>query len=90
MRGLEIGTQWIGCEVLPTVRDRLCHFSYWRIGKRLMVENLADGRAEYGQRILAPLAQELEREFGNGLRLPGHYLKRQRVPRSGWGSRKNH
>lgn len=40
--------------------------TYWRIGKRLLTENLTDGRAEYGQRILVSLAQELEREFGKG------------------------
>ena len=31
----------------------------WRIGKKLLAENLTDGRAEYGQRILATLLQEL-------------------------------
>ena len=40
--------------------------TYWRIGKKLLAENLTDGRAEYGQRILVSLAQELEREFGKG------------------------
>ena len=40
--------------------------TYWRIGKRLLAENLTDVRAEYGQRILVSLAQELEREFGKG------------------------
>lgn len=33
--------------------------TYWRIGKKLLAENLTDGRAEYGQRILATLLQEL-------------------------------
>jgi predicted nuclease of restriction endonuclease-like (RecB) superfamily len=36
--------------------------TYWRIG----AENLTDGRAEYGQRILESLAEQLEREFGKG------------------------
>lgn len=40
--------------------------TYWRIGKRLLAENLVDGRAEYGQQILATLAQELVQEFGKG------------------------
>lgn len=40
--------------------------TYWRIGKRLLAENLTDGRGEYGRQILATLAQELEREFGRG------------------------
>jgi len=30
---------------------------YWRIGKRLGQELLRDGRAEYGERILATLSQ---------------------------------
>jgi hypothetical protein len=33
--------------------------AYWRIGQRLLAENLIDGRGEYGQRILATLLQEL-------------------------------
>lgn len=40
--------------------------AYWRIGKRLLTENLTDGRGEYGQQILASLAQQLEREYGKG------------------------
>jgi predicted nuclease of restriction endonuclease-like (RecB) superfamily len=40
--------------------------TYWRIGKKLLAENLTDGRGEYGQKILGTLAQELEREFGKG------------------------
>jgi len=40
--------------------------TYWRIGKRLLAENLTDGRAEYGQRTLVTLAQELEQDFGKG------------------------
>ena len=41
-------------------------FAYWRIGKRLLAENLTDGRGEYGLKILATLAQQLEQEFGKG------------------------
>lgn len=39
---------------------------YWRIGKRLLAENLIDGRAEYGRQILASVSQELEAEYGKG------------------------
>ena len=39
---------------------------HWRIGKRLLAENLHQGRAEYGQQILASLAQELSADFGKG------------------------
>lgn len=39
---------------------------YWRLGKRILTENLTEGRAEYGKRILATLSQELVTEFGDG------------------------
>jgi predicted nuclease of restriction endonuclease-like (RecB) superfamily len=38
----------------------------WRIGKRIGEEVLAGQRAEYGNRILAALSQELTAEFGPG------------------------
>jgi predicted nuclease of restriction endonuclease-like (RecB) superfamily len=40
--------------------------AYWRVGKRLLAEDLTEGRGEYGRRILATLSQELEAEFGAG------------------------
>lgn len=40
--------------------------TYWRIGKRLLAENLTEGRGEYGRQILASLSQELVAEFGKG------------------------
>lgn len=39
---------------------------HWRIGKRQFVENLHEGRADYGQQGLASLSQQLEEEFGKG------------------------
>ncbi len=51
--------------VATTVNTELSML-YWRIGKRLLDENLTDGRAEYGQQILASLSQQLVREFGKG------------------------
>jgi len=39
---------------------------YWQLGKRILNENLAEGRAEYGKRILVTLSQKLVAEFGNG------------------------
>jgi len=39
---------------------------YWRLGKRIAHENLTEGRAEYGKKILATLSQELMAEFGRG------------------------
>lgn len=40
--------------------------TYWRIGKRLLAENLTEGRGAYGQQVLVLLAQQLEQEFGKG------------------------
>lgn len=39
---------------------------YWRIGKRIHQEILQERRAEYGQSIIANLAQQLAQDYGNG------------------------
>ena len=39
---------------------------YWHLGRRLLTENLQDGRAEYGKQILATVSRELTAEFGRG------------------------
>jgi len=39
---------------------------YWRIGKRIRQEILQEKRAEYGQSIIANLAQLLAQDYGNG------------------------
>lgn len=52
-------------QIARTVNSALA-LTYWKIGKRLLSENLSGGRAEYGQEILISLAQQLEREFGRG------------------------
>ncbi|MDD2806234.1 MAG: PDDEXK nuclease domain-containing protein [Elusimicrobiales bacterium] len=39
---------------------------YWHIGRRLLKENLQDGRGAYGKKILATVSRELSEEFGNG------------------------
>ena len=44
---------------------------YWHIGQRLLKENLQDGRAIYGKRILATLSRELTLEFGRGYNYAG-------------------
>ena len=36
------------------------------LGRRLLAENLQDGRAAYGERILATVSRELTEEFGGG------------------------
>ncbi|MDO8447136.1 MAG: PDDEXK nuclease domain-containing protein [Deltaproteobacteria bacterium] len=50
---------------------------YWRLGKRIATENLTEGRAEYGKRILATLSQELVAEFGEGFSLRNLYRAAQ-------------
>lgn len=49
--------------------------AYWRIGKRLLTENLTNGRGEYGQQILASLAQQLERDSGKGFRVAEYLVE---------------
>ncbi len=49
--------QSINCELAMT---------YWRVGKRLLVENLNEGRGEYGRKVLDSLSRELVNEYGNG------------------------
>jgi hypothetical protein len=48
------------------VANRVLVMTYWRLGKRLLDEELTEGRGEYGRKILASLSQELEAEFGRG------------------------
>jgi len=43
---------------------------YWRLGKRIAIENLTEGRAEYGKQILATVSQELMAEFGKSFSYP--------------------
>lgn len=39
---------------------------YWQVGYRIRKEVLKDGRAGYGEEILATLSQELSRDYGKG------------------------
>jgi hypothetical protein len=39
---------------------------YWRIGRRIREDVLANDRAEYGKQILQTLSEELTREYGRG------------------------
>ncbi len=39
---------------------------YWKVGKRVNEEILKGERAEYGERILATLSQELAQDYGKG------------------------
>jgi hypothetical protein len=41
--------------------------AYWEIGRRIVhSEQQAESRAEYGQQLIAQLANDLTREFGRG------------------------
>ncbi len=39
---------------------------YWQVGDRIRREILKEKRAEYGEKIVAALGRQLEREFGRG------------------------
>src|SRR5450432_1534231 len=39
---------------------------YWHAGRRIRQDILKDKRAEYGEKIIAALGRQLEREFGRG------------------------
>jgi hypothetical protein len=45
----------------------------WHIGRRLLKENLQEGRAAYGKRILVTVSQELTAEYGDGFALRSLY-----------------
>ena len=51
---------------VATVANATQTLLYWHVGRRLLKENLQDGRAAYGKRILATVSQELRAEFGEG------------------------
>ena len=67
-------------ELIHSARQRIATVAnveqtllYWRLGRRILTENLTEGRAEYGKRILATLSQQLVAEFGNGFNLRSPY-----------------
>ena len=39
---------------------------YWHVGLRIRNEVLRDGRAEYGEQIIATLSQQLASDYGKG------------------------
>jgi len=39
---------------------------YWHIGKRLREEVIGSGRAEYGERLVEMISQQLSRDYGQG------------------------
>jgi predicted nuclease of restriction endonuclease-like (RecB) superfamily len=59
--------------LIQTARERVASVAnstlgllYWHVGRRLLRENLLEGRAAYGKRILVTVSQELTAEFGEG------------------------
>jgi predicted nuclease of restriction endonuclease-like (RecB) superfamily len=51
---------------VATVANSTQTMLYWHVGHRILKENLQDGRAAYGKRILATVSQVLTTEFGQG------------------------
>ena len=51
---------------VATVANSTQTMLYWSVGQRLLRDNLQDGRAAYGKRILATVSQQLTAEFGSG------------------------
>ena len=55
--------------VANSTQTMLC----WYVGRRLLRENLQEGRAAYGKRILATVSQQLTAEYGDGFSLRSLY-----------------
>lgn len=51
---------------VATVANATTTMLCWHVGHRLLRDNLQDGRAAYGKRILATVSQVLTTEFGQG------------------------
>ena len=51
---------------IATVANSTTTLLFWNVGRRLLRENLQQGRAAYGKQILATVSQELTAEFGTG------------------------
>ncbi|MFZ4618325.1 MAG: PDDEXK nuclease domain-containing protein [Rectinemataceae bacterium] len=60
-------------DLIQAARQRISLVAYstqtmlcWRLGRRLLNENLQGGRAAYGKRILVTVSRELTAEYGRG------------------------
>ena len=53
-------------ERVASVANSVQTMLYWHVGRRLLKENIREGRGAYGKRILATVSQELGAEFGEG------------------------
>ena len=60
-------------QCIAVVANSTTTLLYWHLGRRLLTENLQEGRAEYGKQILATVSQELVAEFGQSYSLRGLY-----------------
>jgi len=58
---------------VATVANSTTTLLFWHLGRRLLVENLQDERAQYGKRILATVSLELTVEFGQAFSLRSLY-----------------
>ena len=58
---------------VATVANSTMTLMYWHLGHRLLADNLQDGRAEYGKRILATVSRALTQEFGQAFSLRSLY-----------------
>ncbi|MBN1627500.1 MAG: hypothetical protein JW944_13335 [Deltaproteobacteria bacterium] len=58
---------------VATVANSEQTLMYWGLGQRIFAENLTEGRAGYGKKILATLSQKLMDEFGEGFSLSNLY-----------------
>ncbi len=60
-------------QFIETARTQVAHFAnstsvmlYWRIGHRVNQDVLKNERAEYGEQVIAQLAQQLKEHYGSG------------------------
>jgi len=58
---------------VATVANAAQTLLYWRLGRRLVKENLQDRRAPYGKRIVVTVSRQLGTEFGDGFALRSLY-----------------
>ena len=69
LRGLIAAAHRRVATVANATHTMLC----WHVGRRLLKENLLEGRAAYGKRILVTVSQQLTSEYGEGFTLRALY-----------------
>ena len=58
---------------VATVANAAQTLLYWRLGRRLVKDNLQDRRAPYGKRIVVTVSRQLGAEFGDGFKIDQLY-----------------